>query len=228
MNQKNLATIVANRIKGEIEKGRFPPGSKLPSERDLASLMGFSRASVREGLQLLKSTDIVEARTGIGTFVACELGSIDQALTSDLFLADKRELLEDLFGVRIVLEAQIAAWAAERANDDEIKKLDDVLSEMEAAISRGETGAIQDIVFHDYIARASRSRVVMRIMSAIWEHLQESRQHSLSIPGQSEISLKAHKDIYNAIRNRDPKEAKECMRHHLEQALGALRQYGFK
>jgi GntR family transcriptional repressor for pyruvate dehydrogenase complex len=217
---------VAQKIREAIREGKFAPGSKLPSERELAGIMSVSRASIREGLRMLKAVGIVEARRGHGTFVASDLNFIDQSLTFDMFVAKKKEIILDLFAVRIVLESNIAAWTAEYATERELDELEDILSEMEAAIGRGETGALQDILFHDRIARACRNRVIQRIMSAIWELLRESREYTLKEPGRSNISLAAHRKILDAIRKHDPEGAKELMRQHLEEALEALQQRG--
>src|SRR3954465_1218614 len=63
---------IAVRLRREIASGALPPGSRLPSERDLARALEVSRPSVREAIAALKNDGLVETRAGAGSFVSAD------------------------------------------------------------------------------------------------------------------------------------------------------------
>jgi GntR family transcriptional repressor for pyruvate dehydrogenase complex len=220
-----IAQEIATKINEEIVKGTFPPGTKLPPERELTEIMCASRTSVREGLKMLKAKGILETHHGQGTYVTNDISNLNQALTMDLSLNRNKNTVLDLFKVRIVLESQIAAWSAEQAGDAELDEMNKILNDMESAIGKGENGAKQDILFHDRIARSTHNQAVLYIMMAIWDLLRDSRNYTLSIPGRSWVSLKAHREIYKAIKEKNPPRASQFMKLHLEEAYESVRNY---
>jgi GntR family transcriptional regulator, glc operon transcriptional activator len=105
---------VAARLEQLILDGVFRPGQLLPSERRLCERLGVSRASLREGLRILRSKGIIATRQGQGSVVASLVPGRDDSPLMHLFRDHPRTLF-DLLEVRALLEGESARLAAERA-----------------------------------------------------------------------------------------------------------------
>ncbi|NIP49902.1 MAG: FadR family transcriptional regulator, partial [Gammaproteobacteria bacterium] len=120
---KKISEEIVNQIKQLISSGELKPGDRIPSERELASLLGVSRPSVREAIMVLEAMGFLESRQGGGTYVkALTESSIMDPLAK---LVEKRdpELLRSLAEVRMGLESWSAYLAAQRANEKDIAEL---------------------------------------------------------------------------------------------------------
>ena len=97
----------------QIDSGALQPGDRLPTEQQLASSHGVSRTVVREAVHQLKSRQLVVSRQGSGVYVA--QAPINQPLAFDPAVLGSVQAVVHVVEVRRVLEAEIAALAAERA-----------------------------------------------------------------------------------------------------------------
>ena len=131
---------VVAQLRELIRDGRLRPGQRLPSEREMAERFQVSRASVREAIRALELDGLVMIRSGAGTFVSEEGFDAAVDLLARRLLAG-REALADIVELRLVLEPQIAALAAQRATADDKERLTAILNEQEQQVLRGETGA---------------------------------------------------------------------------------------
>src|SRR5580765_4057571 len=131
-------------IKEMIVRGALRAGQRLPAERDLAAQFALSRPSLREAIRALIALNILESRHGEGTFVS----SLDPELLSepiDFVLQVNDDALLSLFEARRVLEAGVAALAAERATDLELAELDDFVKEGRRKVSDAEAFIEHDV-----------------------------------------------------------------------------------
>ncbi|MGD9343686.1 MAG: GntR family transcriptional regulator, partial [Desulfuromonadales bacterium] len=120
---KKISEEIVSQIKQLISKGDLKPGDRIPSERELATMLGVSRPSVREAIMVLEAMGFVESRQGGGTYVkALTEASIMNPLAK---LVEKRdpELLRSLAEVRMGLESWSAYLAAQRATDADIAEM---------------------------------------------------------------------------------------------------------
>ena len=129
---KTLAEQVADGIMNLIQETPYKAGDKLPTEKELCESTGAGRNTVREALKILASRNVLEIRQGAGTFVSEKQGIPDDPLGFSM-VNDHVKLTRDLLQVRIMLEPQIAALAAQCAKEHEIRELEEILEEMEAA-----------------------------------------------------------------------------------------------
>ena len=112
---RRLYRQIADQIAGLIAAGEFPPGSRLPAERELAAKLGVSRASVREAIISLEIGGLVEVRVGTGIFVtAKQRPEVDRDAGPGPF---------ELLNARKLVEGEIAALAAVGATADDIEAL---------------------------------------------------------------------------------------------------------
>src|SRR5579883_343377 len=202
-------------LQQDILSGQIAPGTRLPTERDLAAQFGVSRASIREALSVLQSRSLIESRQGDGTIVS---PSVDAGLLIPLSdqLARSRAAIMNPLEVRYMFEPQTAYLAAERATDAEIAVMAETLRAQEAAVAAGGTGIDEDTAFHFAIARASHNDLVVTIIGHINASLRETREWSLRARSGAERSIRYHHNILAAIARHDPQAAQAAMAAHVE------------
>ena len=207
---------VAVRIRRLIADGHLKPGDKLLPERELASMLGVSRTSVRDAIRTLEVAGLLEPRQGEGTIVR-ELSTKNLVAPLASALLTRRDLLADLLAVRKMLEPPIARAAARHATPDEIRQMEAILSRQAAKVEAGGLAIDEDSAFHDMISRASRNQIVLRILDVLMDLLREGRERSLQVKGRPQRSLRGHRQILEAIRRHDGDAAERAMLNHLEQ-----------
>ena len=205
--------IVAQ-VRDLIRDGRLQPGQRLPAERELAERFQVSRASLREAIRTLELERLVVIRPGAGTFVSKEGFDAAMDVLARRLLAE-REALADVVELRLVLEPQIAALAAQRATPEDKERLETILKEQEEQILRGETGAVADTAFHSAMASASQNQALVRLSATLVELLAPSRDESLQTPERSHRSVKSHRTILSAIQQGDAEAARQAMTEHI-------------
>ena len=112
------------RLAGLVHQGRLKPGDRLPPERALAERMHVSRATLREALRVMQLRGLIVSRQGAGNFIA-------GGKPEDLAEALHHLALQDIFELRLLIEPSIAALAAERANRQDLLRLDSILQQQE-------------------------------------------------------------------------------------------------
>ena len=154
-----------------IRERGFHPGDKLPSERDLAALFGMSRSAVREALIRLDTLRIIESRPKSGVYLrpfAAER-SIEAMV---LFTETDTPLSEDdvvqSVELRSVLESEAMRLACLRRTPADLERLNQILQDSAAAISRGETLADLDAEFHKAIVAATQNDVLLRFINVFY------------------------------------------------------------
>lgn len=215
---KKISEEIVEQIKELISAGDLKPGEKIPSERDLAVMLGVSRPSVREAIMVLDAMGLVEARQGGGTYVR----SLTSAALSDPLTALVEEnpaLLHALVEVRMGLETWSAHLAAARATDEDIQRMRDLLAIMEKQAAQGGWDAEVDSQFHYAITAATHNTLQMHVLNTIHSLFHKTIQVALTEfyrkAGMVELLLDQHRAIYQAIAERDPDKARDAMFRHI-------------
>lgn len=141
-------------------------GEKLPNEFELADMFGVGRSTIREAVKGLVSKGILEVRRGAGTFVCGRAAQGEDPLGIS-HLSDKYKLALELLDVRLMLEPEIAAKAAEYASEKDLKELKKLCDETEQLYLEGKNHIAKDIEFHSCIAKCSKNRVVETLVPVI-------------------------------------------------------------
>ena len=214
MNQvrQTLAETAAERLLAMIQERSYGPGDKLPTEAELVELLGMGRNTIREALRLLMSRNIVTIRQGSGTFVSDKNGVADDPLGFAL-IEDRRKLTEDLIQVRLMLEPQLAALAAQNALPEELRELEEILKELEELIGRREGYAEKDSQFHSQIAKCSHNLVMSNLIPVISDGVRVFAGEVEKT--EYEQTLRSHRQIFEAIQARRPVDAQQAMYFHL-------------
>jgi GntR family transcriptional repressor for pyruvate dehydrogenase complex len=216
---KKISEEIVNQIKQLISSGELKPGDRIPSERELATMLGVSRPSVREAIMVLDAMGFLESRQGGGTFVkALTEGSITDPLAK---LVEKRdpELLRSLAEVRMGLESWSAYLAAQRADEKDIAELRRLYYVMEQQAKRGGWDPEVDAEFHYAITAAGHNSLQMHVLDSIHSLLSATIQVALmefyQQEGHVEMLLEQHREILDAIAAHDPELARQKMMAHL-------------
>ncbi len=197
-----------------IDGGRWKPGDRLPSERDLARELGIGRSTLRLALAELERRGRIWRHVGQGTFVT---ESPDSEVVTTLRITPPPGPA-DVFELRLMIEPQIAAAAAMRATAPEIRLLSQLADD--GARATDWTGwEAADTGFHTALARTSRNSLlvgVLETVNAIRAQRQwgETRSRTLS-PERQSAYVRQHRAIVTAIEDHDPPAASAAMRDHL-------------
>ncbi len=219
-----LSDEVARQLGAAIRDGDFAPGTRLPSEKELAERFDVSRMVVREAMSRLKSDELVETRQGLGAFVSAEPGkglfrlAPDPAATRDL---------RDIFQLRVAVEGAAAGLAALHANPSERTALRKSLRDLATAIAAGEDGVDADNRFHATIATASRNPYFGRFLGFLGANLHaaiaKARSNTAALHPDRILAVQAeHEAVFAAVDRRDAAAAEAAMRAHLSAAMERL------
>jgi GntR family transcriptional regulator, transcriptional repressor for pyruvate dehydrogenase complex len=220
-------TTLANRVTKELEAmivaRRLLAGDKLPPERDLAQQFGVSRTVVREAVRALVAKSLLEVRPGSGTVIRSPSAeSVAQSMT--LFLRGGREAFNyvNVLEVRHVLEIEIAARAAERRTDDDLRAIE---ATMTAMADTGTTRAgfvASDVAFHLALAHATHNLLFVLLLDSVGDLMVRLRELAFELPEAAARALPYHQAIYQEVRAQNVEGARRAMRTHLLEAEETL------
>ncbi|MBR2188192.1 MAG: FadR family transcriptional regulator [Eubacterium sp.] len=187
-------------------------GDRIPNEFQLAERFGTSRSTIREVVKSLAGLGMLKVRQGSGTYVT----STTPVDADPLHLArhkDQYQLTLDMLDVRLMLEPNISAAAAEKASEKDIEELRQLETEIEELIARKENHSQKDIEFHSYIAKCSENYVVQSLMPIIQTAVAALIEITeLQLRNET---IKTHRMIIEAIARHDPRGASCAMTAHL-------------
>ena len=217
---QRLYRQIAKQIQGLISSGEFAVGSRLPAERDLATQLGFSRPSVREALIALEVEGVIEVRTGCGIYVQT-LGKKKTQNSSALNTPAEWGPLE-VMRARSLIEAEMAALAAEFASAQDLKGMATALKAMQKDAKGGRIPRESDIAFHMAIAKACANSVMHDTLELYLEArngpLFERLGDYFESPTSWAAAIAEHQEVLDAIAAHDPQRARKTMHKHLNQA----------
>jgi GntR family transcriptional regulator, transcriptional repressor for pyruvate dehydrogenase complex len=214
---------IAQQILNLIGAEKIKPGDRLPSERELAALLGVSRPSVREAVKALEAQGRLYVRHGQGVFVALPQSQKDLRAA----LARQDLTLGELFAMREVLEVPAAGWAATAGHQGRIAVASDALDELNSASNADslDFALLQslDAAFHMRIVEAADNRFLRQTLGVLQEMLATSMETTLLVPGRLAKSRTEHQRILDALKQGDSTGARTAARRHIRSAQSAAR-----
>lgn len=216
-SQDRLYQELARQLVSEIASGQYAVGDRLPAERELAAEFNVSRPTVREAIIALEVQGLVEVRVGSGAYV-CQKpdDQLDAAFNVTAF-----ELTE----ARLLFEGEAAALAATQITEAELTELDNLVRDIAQGNDHGD-GEIADHAFHQLIARASRNAAIVKTINDLWDLRSSSPEcallHEKARHAQVKPVIAEHTAIVEALRSRDPAQARAAMRAHLGAVIDHL------
>ena len=208
---------IVQQIEDSIRKGDLKGGEQLPAERELAQQFGVSRTAVREAMKTLREKGLVEAYAGRGTFVTNETARSMRHTLDRMMRTGPSEGAVHLVEVREILEPEIAALAAKRADEEARAAMRESITVMDAARLDPEGFIEGDLDFHLALAEAAGNPLILSLIDSIVGLLREQRLRTYHIDGGAERGQYHHKRILEAIERRDPRGAHDAMCAHLRQ-----------
>lgn len=208
-----LSERVAESIRQTIIQKNLQPGDKLQNEIDLTKELNIGRSTLREAIKILVSTNVLEVKRGKGTYVSDNPGVAKDPLGVNFI--EEKDLLSHFFEVRLLVEPQMAEFAAVRATEEEIACIRNAYDKVKEAITKGENHTEADIEFHNQIAKSTHNPILQRIVPIINDGIIGGYAKTKDVPESAEIVLTQHKKIMHAIENRDQDSARRNMREHI-------------
>ncbi len=216
---RTLALELVASLGDRIRDGRLAPGDKLPTEAAIMGEFGVSRTVVREALSKLQASGLVETRHGIGTFVVGFGDAAPFRIAPEQFatLRDVVAVLE----LRIGLETEAAALAAQRRSADNLADMRSALDAFAAAIEEGRDAVGPDFQFHLEVARATQNDHFVDLMTTLGTTIIPRARLDGPQPANDERRdylrrvNSEHESIFDAIAGQDSEAARAAMRTHL-------------
>jgi DNA-binding FadR family transcriptional regulator len=206
-------------ISDAIASGRYASGSRLPTERGIAASLAVPRTAVRRGLAKLEAQGRITRHVGRGTFVAPQ--TADDVTTPIGRATSPAEIMD----VRLMLEPQIAALAADCATSPELERIGHCLAQAEAART---TEAFEkwDGALHYAIAAATHNAFLLRLFNVVHavrdEPLWGNVKRRSFTPARRRDYQRDHRRIVDALAQRDGEQARRLMREHILRVRGNL------
>lgn len=215
--QAKLSDQVYDVVLADIVRGRYPEGSKLPTETELANEFSVSRPVVREALARLRDDGLIQPRQGAGSFVIRRPGSALLRFAPIASIAD----IQRCFEFRMAVEPAAAGLAAARRDGAMVRAIEDALRAGDEAAASGGLGADSDFQFHKAVVEASGngyfSTTLLSLEEAMKTAMLLNRQLSLQNPLRKlHLRQAEHKAIFEAIAASDAGAASAAMRDHID------------
>ena len=227
--ESHLADRVVRLVVDRALDGTYPPGTLLPREQDLAVEAGVSRLTVREGIRVLRTKNVVQIHRGRGTLV----NPVDNwaPLDAQLLIAQcqyparARALARQLMELRQIVEVGLAGLAAERSDRSSVLAIEDALQQMrDTDVVDLAAFNAADLAFHDAVMAAADNELIVAILHPIRGLLQEMRRRTGAHAELHARALSEHAAILDAIASGDPARARTIMGAHLSFTSSVLRE----
>ena len=212
---RRLYRQIADQIRQLIDQGEYPVGSRLPTERELADMLGVSRPTVREALIALEVEGRLRIKVGSGIYVNAQPASEPEAQPASI------EGPFEVLRARAFVESAVAEEAARKAKPADIARLDAVLAEVDASTTLNvEQWVALDRRFHRAVAEILGNVVLLRTVGELFDQRINPYFAQLARHIENTSTWRAahveHIAIRDAIAAHHPKLARTAMREHLE------------
>jgi DNA-binding FadR family transcriptional regulator len=221
IQKKKLYQEVLDRLITAISTSEFPPGSQLPSERELMSMIGVGRPSIREAMLALQQMGLIKISHGERARVINPTPEIivDQiSAAMIMMLATNPRGLEELKDIRILLETGLVRIATRNATARDLTRLSDALRSLQDSRGDSTRFVAADMHFHGIIAEMSGNAMIAAIVKGVLEWLSRFKRDLVSVRGAERVTIEEHERIYKAISNGDAELASTAMAEHITRA----------
>ena len=211
--KRSIKDIIADKIAGLIASGILQVGDHLPSERDLAASLNVSRETVRGAIQVLGTKGVIGVSHGSRTRVLrADVGSV--AIGATTARAIDAYDLDSVHASRLLVERQVVADAARRADEVLLSELEASLDAQRAAGADAVRFLIADREFHVAVYRASGNPLLADFTTDLYAYMMGHRRVAVSRPGAIATSLSDHVAIVAALRSHDAERAVAAFATH--------------
>ncbi len=212
ISKKSIVDQILEVIITSVSMGKYPPGSRLPSEFELMEEYNVSRNSLREALKILSSMGVLEIKRGNGTYVCQQMNPsiFDKMIYSMIFdISTSEEIIE----LREIIDTSMIKLAAKKARDKDIVKLQNNINEMKVAIERKEykKAASLDFEFHMGILKTNKNVFFQRISNGIYSLYFEYIESTIVEENRYASAVEHHQAMLDCIKNKDSEKIEEIV-----------------
>ncbi len=223
---RNLTQQLVHTLGAAIVQGKYPEGTGLPSEAELCEEFEISRSATREAVKMLTAKGLLSSRPRQGIKVQSKTNwnlfdpdVLEWVLRGTLTL----ELLKEFLQLRLAIEPEASALAAENQNLDNIALIDQALQRMKAAEAGLDDPLEADIAFHMSVLMASDNPFFQQLRNFIDTALRVSIRFTNRIKGVQAADHLGHKQVYDAIKQGDSEAARTASRSLQSEALDLIK-----
>jgi GntR family transcriptional regulator, transcriptional repressor for pyruvate dehydrogenase complex len=218
LKRLSLVDLILGKLRDDVLAGKYPPGTSLPPERELAARYGVNRTSVKHALMKLEQAGLVYIRQGIGSVVQDYAANGGVHLLEHLLVragALDRSLVADLLELRVLMGGVIAQLATEHADETGAAALADVVARMERSL--GDPAAVQalDLEFYRVLAVASGNRALVLLLNSIAVAYSSSAAEFVHAFRDTAAVLRGVRSVLAAFQAGDAKRARAIAEKHL-------------
>ncbi len=221
IKKKTVVAQVMDQIRELIASGRYKSGDRIPTESELAGMLGIGRSSIREAVKVFNYLGVLESRTAKGTFV-CERSQISsEALTWSMLLG--RDDYDELIDLRGAVESwSLAALAGRFRSGPEsaapaLRRLEEKLQRMRAAVEEGGDTelATADYGFHEAVIREGGNRLFEALYQVLRSFMYEEIERSHRDFSDIRTIVAEHAEFLEAVHSGSPQRAQEVVAGHI-------------
>ncbi len=219
IKKRNLYEEITNHIVRFVDEHGLQPGDKLPTENEMVKIFGVSKTAIREALSVLAAKGIIEKKAGVGS-ILIERNSLDLLEKATHQLKMQKQTLQEVLEFRRGIEVEAAAFAAQRATEEQLQAIENAHRELIEINNNGGVGIEEDYRFHYLIILATGNSFYETMFDVIAPHYFEAikiskiQSHRLSNHYLQEAHTE-HQAILNALKSNDEETARIAMRNHL-------------
>ncbi|MDL2401664.1 transcriptional regulator NanR [Rhizobium mayense] len=228
VQKKKLYIDVLERIMSAISTSEFPPGSQLPSEKELMGMIGVGRPAIREAMQALQQMGLIRISHGERARVINPTPDVIVAQISAamiMMLSTNPRGLEELKEIRLLLETGLVRVATRRATARDLDRLAEALRELREARGNNLRFVAADMQFHALIAEMSGNSMIAAVSKGMLDWLSRFKRDLVSVKGAERLTIEEHERIFKAIVNGDAEAAGKAMEDHIGRASELYTQY---
>lgn len=216
MGMMGTVEHIAQQLQARIRGAEWSRAGKLPGQRQLAEMLGVSRASLREAITMLESLGLLRSEAGRGVFIV-RSGEKGSGRTHGRWRFQGRYALYDVYLVRNELEELAAAMAAGVVTQAGLGRLRTTIDRMEVAADAGNLVAMSeaDRLFHARIFEIAGSPMLLDLAESIGAQVENSRQIAFSDPARVREPIREHARIVDALASGSAQVARRAMREHI-------------
>ena len=224
VNVDRVSQVIVDQIKALIRDGRLLPGDRLPSERELCQRFGVSRVTVREALRVLEATGLLAIRVGAhgGAFLTSPTterlseGLADLISVSTLTAANVTE-------ARVIVELGILPLAVERATDEDIAALFEMVDDAEQELEAGAYDVEMSAAFHIRLAQCTHNPAIAMLVQSFHGPLLMSLAEAHQSAPMNSRGIDEHRKLSQAVKDRDLAAARKIATTHLNRTARRIR-----
>ena len=210
--RKSLPRQIADMLEEQIRNNEYEIGDKLPPEPMLCEMFGVSRNTVREAIQSLTNSGLLETRQGDGTYVVAK-----ERLQVEFFNIMNATTYQNIVEVRNLLEKHIVVSAIQNSTPEDLERIRDFLNRRNHTGGSIREASEADLNFHMAVAEATHNDIILNIYRYVSEYFNEFIYEKLHQGAQDEKDIdRIHVLLYQAIQDRNVEMALDCVGRIIE------------